>query len=66
MREVRTPVQSAIHLASAIGAWGLTNDQLPPPRSRTELARGVLGVPLMRIGQGAFGLQRVEGVQVGE
>jgi hypothetical protein len=67
VREVRTPVQSAIHLAFAIGAWGMTNDPLPPTCSRTELARGVLGAPEMRINQGAFDLQGAGyGVQVGE
>jgi hypothetical protein len=67
MREVRAPVQSAIRFALATGAWGLTFEQSPPPRSRIVLAHGVLGARLMRVSQGTFDLPAEEyGIQVGE
>ena len=67
MREVRPPVQSAIHFAFATGAWGLTYEQLAPPGSRIVLARSVLDARLMRSSRGGFDLQGVEyGMQVGE
>jgi hypothetical protein len=66
VREVRPPVQSTIHFAFATGAWGLIDEQLPPPRSGIVLARSVLGARLMSVSQGAFDLQGVGyGIQVG-